>query len=90
MVVLIDRAVFAWQQPSERLAFGLEDRDGDLIKSPDEQMAIRRIVELRASGVSLREICSTLESEGHRTKRGGKSWQSMAVKRVLDRLGGAA
>jgi DNA invertase Pin-like site-specific DNA recombinase len=67
-------------------AFGLEARDGDLIKSPDEQMTIKRMAELRASGASLREICSALESEGHQTKRGGTSWQPMGVKRVLDRL----
>jgi DNA invertase Pin-like site-specific DNA recombinase len=71
-------------------AFGLAARDGDLIESEDEQLTIRRIAELRASGVSLREICSTLESEGHRRKRGGTRWQPMAVKRVLDRLGDAA
>ncbi len=71
-------------------AFGFEARDGDLIESQDEQLTIRRIVELRASGASLREICSTLESEGHRSKRGGIRWQPMAVKRVLDRLGDAA
>ena len=71
-------------------AFGLEARDGDLIESQDEQRSIERIVELRACGASFREICATLESEGHRTKRGTTSWQPMAVKRVLDRLGKAA
>jgi len=71
-------------------AFGFEARDGDLIESQDEQLTIERIAELRASGASFRDICSTLESEGHRTKRGGTSWQPMAVKRVLDRLGSAA
>ncbi len=67
-------------------AFGLEARDGDLVKSQDEQRTIERIVELRDSGASLRSICSTLEAERRRTKRGGPSWQPMAVKRVLDRL----
>jgi DNA invertase Pin-like site-specific DNA recombinase len=71
-------------------AFGLEARDGDLVESEDEQRTIERIVELRDSGASLRSICSTLESEGHRTKRGTTNWQPMAVKRVLDRLGNAA
>ena len=71
-------------------AFGLEARDGDLIESQDEQVTIKRIADLRASGASLRMICSTLEAEGHRSKRGGTSWQPMAVKRVLDRLGKAA
>jgi DNA invertase Pin-like site-specific DNA recombinase len=71
-------------------AFGFEPRDGDLIESEDEQRTIKRIAELRASGASLREICSTLESEGHLSKRGRSSWQPMVVKRVLDRLGNAA
>ena len=71
-------------------AFGLEARDGELIESRGEQVTIKRIAELRASGASLREICSALDSEGHRTKRGGTSWQPMAVKRVLDRLGNTA
>jgi DNA invertase Pin-like site-specific DNA recombinase len=71
-------------------AFGLEARDGDLIESEDEQLTIKRIAQLRASGASLRDICSTLESEGHRSKRGRSSWQPMAIKRVLDRLGNAA
>jgi DNA invertase Pin-like site-specific DNA recombinase len=70
--------------------FGFEARDGDLIESPDEQLTIQRIAELRASGASLRKICSILESEGRRSKRGSTTWQSMAVKRVLDRLGDAA
>lgn len=67
-------------------AFGFEARDGDLIESQEEQAIVRSIVELRAAGASLREICSTLESEGHRTKRGGTRWTPMSVKRVLDRL----
>jgi DNA invertase Pin-like site-specific DNA recombinase len=71
-------------------AFGLEARDGDLIESQEEQLTIKRIAELRTSGASLREICNALESEGRKTKRGGSSWQPMAVKRVLDRLGLAA
>jgi len=70
-------------------AFGYEARDGDLVELEEEQVTVNRIWDLRASGASLRAICSTLESEGHRSKRGG-SWQPMAVKRVLDRLGDAA
>jgi hypothetical protein len=58
--------------------------------SNEEQATLKRIVELRDSGASFREICSTLESEGRKSKRGGTSWQPMAVKRILDRLGDAA
>jgi DNA invertase Pin-like site-specific DNA recombinase len=81
-----DMGGYAWGAP----AFGLEARDGDLIESKDEQRTIKRIAELRAFGASLRAICSTLESEGHRSKRGSTAWQPMAVKRVLDRLDNAA
>ena len=71
-------------------AFGYEAKDGDLVELEEEQVTVKRIAELRASGASFRAICSTLESEGHRSKRGGTRWQPMAVKRVLDRLGKAA
>ena len=77
---------YAWGAP----AFGFDARDGDLVESQQEQLTIKRIVELRAAGASLREICSILEAEGHRSKRAGTRWQPMAVKRVLDRLGSAA
>jgi DNA invertase Pin-like site-specific DNA recombinase len=71
-------------------AFGYEARDGDLVELEEEQVTVKRICDLRASGASLRAICSILESEGHRSKRGGTGWQPMGVKRVLDRLGNAA
>jgi len=71
-------------------AFGYEARDGDLVELEEEQFTVKRICDLRASGASLRAICSTLESEGRSSKRGGTSWQPMAVKRVLDRLDDAA
>jgi len=71
-------------------AFGYEAKDGDLVELEEEQVTVKRIAELRASGASFRAICSTLESEGYRSKRGGTRWQPMAVKRVLDRLGKAA
>jgi DNA invertase Pin-like site-specific DNA recombinase len=66
-------------------AFGYEARDRSLVESEHEQVSLARIAELRDSGASLRTICSTLESEGHRTKRGSSAWQPMTVKRVLDR-----
>lgn len=71
-------------------AFGYEARDKALVESEAEQATLKRIVELRDMGASFRGICATLESEGRKSKRGGTSWQPMAVKRVLDRLGDAA
>ncbi len=71
-------------------AFGYEARDKTLVVSNEEQATLNRIVELRDSGASLRGICAALESEGRKSKRGSSSWQPMAVKRILDRLGDAA
>jgi DNA invertase Pin-like site-specific DNA recombinase len=71
-------------------AFGYEARDKTLVVSNEEHETVKRITDLRDSGASLREICSTLESEGRKSKRGSSRWQPMAVKRVLDRLGKAA
>jgi DNA invertase Pin-like site-specific DNA recombinase len=42
------------------------------------------MVSWRSEGLSLREIASKLNSEGHTTRR-GKPWNAMQVKRVLDR-----
>jgi DNA invertase Pin-like site-specific DNA recombinase len=67
-------------------AFGYEARDKALVESDEEQETLKRIIELRDSGASLRGICSTLESEGRKSKRAGSSWQPMTVKRALDRM----
>jgi site-specific DNA recombinase len=66
-------------------AFGYEAKGKALVVSNEEQETVKRIAELRDAGAPFREICSTLESEGRKSKR-GSSFQPMAVKRVLDRL----
>lgn len=45
---------------------------------------IKRILELRAEGSTLRAIAERLTIEGHRTKRGGK-WAPETVRLVLER-----
>jgi site-specific DNA recombinase len=50
-----------------------------------ELAAVERIGALRRSSLSLREICTRLEAEGYRTKRGGK-WAPKTVRAVLLRL----
>ena len=50
----------------------------------DEVSTIDRIVELDASGCSLREIADILRLEGRATKRGGR-WHPMTIQRVLER-----
>jgi DNA invertase Pin-like site-specific DNA recombinase len=56
-----------------------------LIEDDDEQAAIRRIVELRDQGASLRSIAATLDAEGRKPKRGDR-WHPTTVARVLERV----
>jgi DNA invertase Pin-like site-specific DNA recombinase len=65
-------------------SLGFEAKDKSLVQVESEQATVRRIGELRDSGASFRTICTTLEAEGRRTKRGGTTWLPMTVKRVLD------
>ena len=62
---------------------GLRAHDGELIEDEAEQAAVRRIVELRSEGLSLREICAQLVAETVPTKRGGR-WQPNTVRLVLN------
>jgi DNA invertase Pin-like site-specific DNA recombinase len=59
--------------------------DGALVTDPVEAVTVARIVTLRAEGRSLRQIADTLDSEGLRTKRGGR-WHPPTVARVLERV----
>lgn len=47
-----------------------------------EAVTVRRLHELRASGLSLRAVARTLAEEGHATKRGG-DWRPATVRKVL-------
>jgi DNA invertase Pin-like site-specific DNA recombinase len=58
-------------------------RDG-LQQIESEQATIRRIVHLRASGRSLREIAEALTTEGLHPKRGG-SWHPTVIRRIVSR-----
>jgi len=49
-----------------------------------EQAAVLAITELRAQGHSLRGIASTLNGQGHRTRR-GTAWRLESVNRVVKR-----
>ena len=57
---------------------------GKLVPVPDEQAAVARMLALRASGASTREIAAALTVEGFATKRGGR-WASATVSRILAR-----
>jgi len=51
----------------------------------EEASTVERIRELRAGGLSLRQICDALVQEGRRTKRGGR-WAPQTIARVLSRV----
>ena len=49
-----------------------------------EVATVKRILALRAEGLTLRAIADALGAEGHRTKRGGR-WAAETVRKVLAR-----
>jgi DNA invertase Pin-like site-specific DNA recombinase len=65
--------------------FGYRVQDGGLTPEPAEQAALARIIELRASGASLREIARDLERSGHQPKRGDR-WHPETVRRIVERF----
>lgn len=78
--VRIGREGMGWRRCEERDA---EDRR--LVEqASDELRTVERIRDLRRQGLSLRAICSTLQLEGHRTKRGG-AWGPQTVAAILKR-----
>jgi DNA invertase Pin-like site-specific DNA recombinase len=62
--------------------FGFRAEGAALVPDAREQLAVRRIVQLRAEGLSLRAIAEVLASEGIAAKRGGR-WHPTAVNAVL-------
>jgi DNA invertase Pin-like site-specific DNA recombinase len=68
-----------------RVPFGYElGDDGALVESKIEQAALRRMVDLRAEGATLRAICDILTAEGFETKHGG-IWQTATVGQIMKR-----
>lgn len=63
---------------------GADNPNGALVPIPAEQAALRRMIDMRESGSSTREIAATLTAEDHPTKRGG-AWSSATVSRILNR-----
>lgn len=63
------------------------DKDRKLIPNKTEQQVIRKIIALRSSGKSLREICKYLLDNGIKTKTGLSWWSSKTVKTILDKNG---
>lgn len=61
-------------------------RERDAAPNPAEQVAIRRIVDLRGSGTSYRAIAETLDAEGLRPRR-AERWSAMSVRNIALREG---
>lgn len=74
-----ERGGYAYGSPP----FGTRTKDRQLVPDPDEAETVRRIVELRDQGQSLRSIVDTLHTEGRPPKRGDR-WYPQTVARVLD------
>jgi hypothetical protein len=53
-----------------------------LVENPEEQAIIRRIHAMRLTGASLRDIATTLNTEGIKGKKGG-DWGPSSVRYVL-------
>jgi DNA invertase Pin-like site-specific DNA recombinase len=58
---------------------------GLLTKNEDEQRVIRIIKKLHGQGFSLRRICSELEGEGYKTKRGNAVWHPETIAHIIRR-----
>ena len=70
---------------------GETDADGRRVveRVGHEAATVRRLLALRAEGLTLRAVADRLTGEGHKTKRGGR-WHGSTVRAVLVREGKAA
>jgi len=59
--------------------------EGLLMQNNDEQRVIRIIRKLHGQAFSLRRICSELEREGHKTKRGNAVWHPETIAHIIRR-----
>jgi site-specific DNA recombinase len=68
------------------IPFGFDlTAEGLLVKNEREQRVIRIIKKLHGEGFSLRRICTELEREGHRTKKGHAVWHPQWVAHIIKR-----
>jgi DNA invertase Pin-like site-specific DNA recombinase len=65
-----------------RPRFGYRAEAGKLVPDPVEQEAVTLVRQLRADGLSLREIAARLEEAGIAPKAGGR-WHPVTVQRIL-------
>jgi site-specific DNA recombinase len=67
------------------IPFGYNLAQGILVKNDEEQGVIRIIRRLHGQRLSLRRICSELEREGHKTKRGNGKWHPQSIAHIIKR-----
>jgi len=65
--------------------FGYRARSGKLYRHGEEQKAVRRVMDLRGKGESLRDIGRALEAAGIARKGGSRTWHPQAVLRIIAR-----
>jgi DNA invertase Pin-like site-specific DNA recombinase len=61
---------------------GYDNNGGILVENPVELETVNRIRELKAAGVSMNRIAATFNTEGRKTKRGGK-WYASTIAYLL-------
>jgi DNA invertase Pin-like site-specific DNA recombinase len=67
--------------------FGLKVVDGKrLVKDPQEQAVIEKLIHFRKLGLSYPQICERLQQLGIPTKTNRPTWTPSTVKRILDRV----
>jgi DNA invertase Pin-like site-specific DNA recombinase len=69
-----------------RFGFDLADDGKRLVPNPTEQEAIVVMSQLRAAGLTLRQIAAELSRRGIRTKEGSAAWKHTVVGRILQRV----
>ncbi len=71
--------------PSQ-LRIGYRKEDGKVVPHTGEQQVISAIRDLRAEGMTLRQIARTMTILSISSKNGKMKWHPMMVKRIIDRL----
>jgi DNA invertase Pin-like site-specific DNA recombinase len=61
--------------------FGTRAEHGELVADDNETRVVTRVRELRAAGLSYRQVCDALEAEGTRPRRAGR-WAPAVVRRI--------
>lgn len=87
-------ALAAKRKAGERtggVPFGyVADADGRLVPVESEQVVLRRIMDCRQAGLSLRAIAAILNTESVATKQGHATWYASTVRSILNRQAAVA